>query len=58
MHFCFLHFLIVKQCFAAGAKEVTVFDHTCDDWQKCYKNSGIEVTATRSGLAPFALLIV
>ena len=32
---------IVKQCFAAGAKEVTVFDHTCDDWQKCYKNSGI-----------------
>ena len=30
---------IIKQCFAAGAKEVTVFDHTCDDWQKCYKNS-------------------
>ena len=27
---------IVKQCLAAGAKEVTVFDHTCDDWQKCY----------------------
>ena len=24
------------------AKEVTVFDHTCDDWRKCYKNSGIE----------------
>ena len=36
---------IVKQCFAAGAKEVTVFDHTCDDWQKCYKNSGIEAVA-------------
>ena len=36
---------IVKQCFAAGAKEVTVFDHTCDDWQKCYKNSGIESAA-------------
>ena len=30
---------IVRQCFAAGAKEVVVFDHTCDDWQKCYKNS-------------------
>ena len=41
---------IVKQCLAAGAKEVTVFDHTCDDWQKCYKNSGIEEAAKAAGL--------
>ena len=40
---------IVKQCFQAGAKEVTVFDHTCDDWQKCYKNSGIEAAAKAAG---------
>ncbi len=40
---------IVKQCFAAGAREVTVFDHTCDDWQKCYKNSGIEAAAKAAG---------
>lgn len=40
---------IVKQCFAAGAKEVTVFDHTCDDWQKCYKSSGIEAAAKAAG---------
>lgn len=40
---------IVKQCFAAGAKEVTAFDHTCDDWQKCYKNSGIEAAAKAAG---------
>lgn len=40
---------IIKQCFAAGAKEVTVFDHTCDDWQKCYKNSGIEAAAKAAG---------
>lgn len=40
---------IVKQCFAAGAKEVTVFDHTCDDWQKCYKNSGIEAEVKAAG---------
>lgn len=40
---------IVKQCFTAGAKEVTVFDHTCDDWQKCYKNSGIEAAAKAAG---------
>lgn len=40
---------IIKQCFAAGAKEVVVFDHTCDDWQKCYKNSGIEAAAKAAG---------
>ncbi len=40
---------IVKQCFSAGAKEVIVFDHTCDDWQKCYKNSGIEAAAKAAG---------
>ena len=36
---------IIRQCFAAGASEVTVFDHTCDDWVKCYQNSGIEAAA-------------
>lgn len=40
---------IIKQCFDAGAKEVVVFDHTCDDWQKCYKNSGIEAAAKAAG---------
>ncbi|MDR1543114.1 MAG: DUF362 domain-containing protein [Prevotellaceae bacterium] len=40
---------IVKQCFAAGAKEVVVFDHTCDEWTKCYKNSGIEDAAKKAG---------
>lgn len=40
---------IIKQCLAAGAKEVTVFDHTCDDWVKCYKNSGIEAAAKAAG---------
>ncbi|MDR1584856.1 MAG: DUF362 domain-containing protein [Prevotellaceae bacterium] len=36
---------IVKQCFTAGANDVIVFDHTCDDWIKCYKTSGIEEAA-------------
>lgn len=40
---------IVKQCFDAGASEVTVFDNTCDDWLKCYKNSGIEDAAKSAG---------
>ena len=44
---------IIKQCFAAGAKEVTVFDHTCDDWQKCYKNSGIEAAAKAAHLESY-----
>lgn len=40
---------IVRQCFQAGAKEVTVFDHTCDEWLKCYRNSGIEAAAKAEG---------
>jgi len=33
---------IIEHCYSAGAKEVYVFDNTCDDWVKCYKNSGID----------------
>ncbi len=40
---------IVKDCFSAGASEVIVFDHTCDEWQSCYKNSGIENAAKAEG---------
>ncbi len=40
---------VIKQCFRAGASEVTVFDHTCDDWRKCYANSGIEAAAKAAG---------
>lgn len=40
---------IIKQCFSAGAKEVIVFDHTCDDWRKCYKNSGIQAAVEKAG---------
>ncbi|MDY9919344.1 MAG: DUF362 domain-containing protein [Proteiniphilum sp.] len=40
---------IIKQCFEAGAAEVTVFDHTCDDWRKSYANSGIEEVAKKAG---------
>ncbi len=40
---------VVRQCIAAGAKEVVVFDHTCDDWIKCYRNSGIEAAAKAAG---------
>jgi uncharacterized protein (DUF362 family) len=40
---------IIEQCYQAGAKEVYVFDHTCDDWQRSYKNSGIERYAKDGG---------
>ena len=32
---------IVEHCINAGAREVLVFDNTCDAWTKCYKTSGI-----------------
>ncbi len=45
---------IIQSCFAAGAKSVHVFDNTCDNWSRCYKNSGIEKAVKDAGgiLAP------
>ncbi len=40
---------IVTECFKAGASSVYVLDHTCDAWQSCYRNSGIEKAAINSG---------
>lgn len=40
---------LVKLCRDAGAKSVSVFDHTCDQWQKCYANSGIEAAVKDAG---------
>jgi uncharacterized protein (DUF362 family) len=40
---------MVKQCVAAGAKEVVVFDRTVNDWQNCYKTSGIEDAVKAAG---------
>ena len=40
---------LIKKCLAAGAEKVTVFDHTCDNWQKCYESSGIERAAKAAG---------
>lgn len=40
---------IITHCLTAGAKEVYVFDNTCDKWSACYKNSGIEKAAKDAG---------
>jgi len=40
---------IIKSCLDAGASEVVVFDHTCDQWDRCYRNSGLEDAARNAG---------
>lgn len=40
---------IIEHCLEAGAKEVSVFDHTCDSWSRCYRNSGIETAVKDAG---------
>jgi len=40
---------IIEQCLGAGAKEVYVFDNTCDKWNSCYTNSGIEKAVKDAG---------
>jgi len=40
---------IVEHCINAGAREVLVFDNTCDAWTKCYKTSGIEKYVKEAG---------
>jgi len=40
---------IIEHCLKAGAKEVYVFDNTCDNWIRCYQNSGIEKAVKSAG---------
>jgi uncharacterized protein (DUF362 family) len=40
---------IIEHCFSAGAKTVYVFDNTCDNWNKCYENSGIQKAVKDAG---------
>lgn len=40
---------LVRRCLQAGASKVTVFDNTCDNWQKCYISSGIAAAVKAAG---------
>ncbi len=40
---------MVKLCKQAGASKVQVFDHACDDWQRTYRNSGIQAAVEAAG---------
>lgn len=42
---------VVTLCFAAGAKSVSFFDHTLDQWQRAYVASGAERVARETGAA-------
>jgi uncharacterized protein (DUF362 family) len=45
---------VIQHCIQAGAREVYVFDNTCDKWDRCYATSGIEQATKDAGgkLAP------
>ncbi len=40
---------IIEHCLQAGAREVSVFDHTADEWRSCYRTSGIEQAVRDAG---------
>ncbi len=40
---------IIESCYAAGAKKVYVYDHTCHDWKRSYQLSMIEKYAKEAG---------
>ena len=40
---------LVRMCLEAGAKEVLVFDRTCNDQRLCYRHSGIEAAVEAIG---------
>lgn len=40
---------LVTLCREAGAKSVSIFDNPCDQWQRCYANSGVAAAAEAAG---------
>lgn len=40
---------LTEMCFRAGARRVNIFDRTCNEAQRCYKNSGIANLAKEKG---------
>jgi len=40
---------IIRHCIKAGASKVTVFDHTCHNWERSYKTSGIADAVANAG---------
>ena len=40
---------IVRECLKSGASKVTVFDHTCHNWERSYETSGIAKAVKDAG---------
>jgi uncharacterized protein (DUF362 family) len=40
---------VIELCRAAGASSVTVFDNSCDQWQRAYATSGAEEACRKTG---------
>jgi len=40
---------VVEMCLAAGAKSVSLFDNSCDQWQRTYARTGMEQVARDTG---------
>ncbi|MEK7273642.1 MAG: DUF362 domain-containing protein, partial [Candidatus Desantisbacteria bacterium] len=40
---------LIKLCYEAKAKNVLVFDHTCDYWEICFKRTGIKKAVISAG---------
>ena len=40
---------VIKLCYESGAKEVKLFDRTCNDPRRCYNTSQIEAKANQAG---------
>ena len=40
---------VVEHCIEAGAKQVYVFDNSCNNWKECYSLSGISEAAKNAG---------
>jgi uncharacterized protein (DUF362 family) len=40
---------LIRRCLEAGAKSVSIFDNTCDQWELAYEHSGIAPAAKAAG---------
>jgi uncharacterized protein (DUF362 family) len=45
---------LIKMVYAAGAKKVAVWDHTCDNYQFCLNRSGLKKAAQNAGADIFS----
>jgi uncharacterized protein (DUF362 family) len=46
--------LLIRLCYKAGAKEVRIYENTCDNYVYCFQKSGIKDAAERAGAKLYA----